>query len=254
MKTETNLQMRKFGLIGRNISYSFSRSYFFEKFSREKIPATYENFDLQDISQFPKVLRDNPELEGLNVTIPYKEKIITFLDALDSVASEIGAVNTIKIEKSGKLTGYNTDHFGFSEAIKPFFKTQHSKALILGTGGASKAIAYALKSLGIEITFVSRKPSSRSIPYSQLDAELMTNHKVIVNCTPLGTSPNTSEHPPIPIEYITPEHLIFDLIYNPQVTELMKLAKLKGATVVNGRQMLEFQAEKAWEIWTKRNS
>lgn len=245
--------MRKFGLIGRNISYSFSRGYFSEKFSREEIRASYENFDLEDISGFPKVLKDNPELEGLNVTIPYKEKIIPFLDALDPVASKIGAVNTIRIDRSGKLTGYNTDYFGFTGAIKPFLKAQHSKALILGTGGASKAVAYALKHLGIKITFVSRKPSERSISYSVLDSEIMASHKVIVNCTPLGTSPNTSEYPPVPIEYLTQEHLIFDLIYNPPVTKLMELSKLRGATVVNGQRMLEFQAEKAWEIWNEGN-
>lgn len=245
--------MRKFGLIGRNISYSFSRSYFSEKFNREEIRASYENFDLEDISGFPKVLKDKPELEGLNVTIPYKEEIIPFLDALDPIASEIGAVNTIRIDRSGKLTGYNTDYFGFTQAIKPFLKAQHSKALILGTGGASKAVAYALKNLGIKITFVSRKPSERSISYSVLDSEIMASHKVIVNCTPLGTSPNTSEYPPVPIEYLTQEHLIFDLIYNPPVTKLMELSKLRGATVVNGQRMLELQAEKAWEIWNEGN-
>lgn len=246
--------MRKFGLIGRDISYSFSRNYFSGKFSREKISATYENFDLKDISQFSKVLKDNPELEGLNVTIPYKEEIIPFLDGLDPVATEIGAVNTIKIDKSGKLTGYNTDYFGFTEAIKPFLNNKQSKALILGTGGASKAIAYALKSLGIQITFVSRKPSDSSISYSQLDAEILSDHKVIVNCTPLGTSPNTSEYPPVPIQYLTTEHLVFDLIYNPPETKLMELARHQGATVANGQQMLEFQAEKAWKIWNEGNS
>lgn len=246
--------MRKFGLIGRNISYSFSRSYFSEKFRTEKISAAYENFDLQDISQFPKILKDNPELEGLNVTIPFKEQIIPFLDALDPVALKIGAVNTIKIEKSGKLTGYNTDHYGFTEAIKPYLKAQYSKALILGTGGASKAIAYALGSLGMQITFVSRTPSKNAISYSQLDQGIMAENKVIINCTPLGTFPNTSDFPPIPIEYISKDHLVFDLIYNPTETKLMELARHQGATVANGQQMLEFQAEKAWGIWNERIS
>lgn len=241
--------MRKFGLLGKNISYSFSRGYFTEKFSREGIYATYENFDLQNISEFPNVLKKNPDLAGLNVTIPYKEQIIPFLDGLDPVASEIGAVNTLKIEKSGKLTGFNTDHFGFAEAIRPYLKKHHKKALILGTGGASKAVLYALQSLGIEARFVSRNPGKNILGYDQLGEQILSEYTIIVNCTPLGTFPNTNQYPPVQAELISSNHLVFDLIYNPPLTKLMELAQSRGATVVNGQKMLEFQAEKAWEIW-----
>ncbi|GAB2774673.1 shikimate dehydrogenase family protein [Salinimicrobium soli] len=243
--------MIKFGLIGRNISYSFSRNYFREKFSRESIAATYENFDLQSLDEFPEVLRNNRELKGLNVTIPYKEEIMPFLDLIDPVAKEIGAVNTIQIDPEGKLTGYNTDHFGFKKALQQYLRSQHQKALILGTGGASKAVAYALSSLGITFTYVSRAGGEERLTYEQLDERVLKEHQLIINCTPLGTFPNTSEYPQLPVQLLTPAHLIFDLIYNPPVTKLMELAKLQGATVVNGQKMLEFQAEKAWEIWNR---
>ncbi len=242
--------MLKFGLIGRNISYSFSRTYFAEKFSREGIVASYENFDLLDIAEFSEVIRNNPNLSGLNVTIPYKEQIIPFLDALDPIASEIGAVNTIRIEKNGKLTGFNTDYFGFAESLRPHLKSHHSKALILGTGGASKAVTYALQKMGIEISLVSRNSHRDRLSYNELDQTVLSTHTLIINCTPLGTFPNSREYPPIPVEYITDRHLIFDLIYNPPVTRLMELTENQGATVLNGYKMLEFQAEKAWEIWT----
>lgn len=244
--------MTKFGLIGRNISYSFSRTYFTEKFNNEGISASYQNFDLQDISEFPGVINNTPNLKGLNVTIPYKEQIISFLDTLDPVASEIGAVNTIKLHPDGKLTGFNTDYFGFAEAIKPHLKNHHQNAMILGTGGASKAVAYALKSLGIEITFVSRTPKKGSLSYNDLDEAVMAANTVIINCTPLGTFPKTEEYPPIPVDKINRQHLIFDLIYNPPETKLMELAKQRGARVLNGYEMLELQAEKAWEIWNSK--
>ena len=243
--------MHKYGLIGRNISYSFSRNYFSEKFLREGISSTYENFDLQTISEFPEILKNNPGLAGLNVTIPYKQEIIPFLDSLDPVAAEIGAVNTIRIEKSGKLTGFNTDYFGFTEALKPFLKSHHKKALILGTGGASKAISYALKTLNIDTLFVSRTPSEEGLTYDELNARTLREATVLINCTPLGTFPKTEDNPKIPFEHLTQDHLVFDLIYNPPVTRLMELAKDQGATVVNGQKMLELQAEKAWEIWNK---
>ena len=244
--------MRKFGLIGRNISYSFSRKYFSEKFSREGIAASYENFDLQEIEEFPEVIKNQPEVKGLNVTIPYKQTIFPFLDTLDPVAEDIGAVNTIKVEKDGKLTGYNTDHFGFAEALKPYLKPHHTKALILGTGGASKAVNYALESLGITTSFVSRTPSKNVISYDDLSAEVLADHTVIVNTTPLGTFPEIAEFPAVPVEHLNPQHLLFDLIYNPPKTALMQKAEDRGATVLNGQKMLELQAEKAWEIWNKR--
>ena len=243
--------MRKFGLIGRNISYSFSRNYFSEKFLREGISGSYENFDLKNISEFPAVLKENPELKGLNVTIPYKEEIIPFLDSLDPVASEIGAVNTIKLEASGKLIGYNTDYFGFAEALKPYLEEHHKKALILGTGGASKAIAYALKTLDIEYKFVSRKASEEKLSYEELNEQMLKEYTLLVNCSPLGTFPKIEEHPKIPFQHLTRNHLIFDLIYNPPQTRFMELAIDQGATVVNGQKMLEMQAEKAWDIWNK---
>ena len=244
--------MTRYGLVGRNISYSFSRGYFAEKFRREKIAAEYVNFDLQQLSQFSELLKQQQELGGLNVTIPYKEEILPFLDELDPEAKAIGAVNTIKILKDGRLKGYNTDHTGFSQAVKPFLREQHKKALVLGTGGASKAILYALKILNINTTSVSRNPGKDQLSYEQLDREVIEENTIIINCTPLGTYPNVAECPPIPLENITSRHLVFDLIYNPPVTKLMELCKINGATVVNGQKMLELQAEKAWEIWSQK--
>lgn len=243
--------MRKFGLIGRNISYSFSRQFFSEKFRREGIAATYENFDLQEIEDFPQILAENPRLEGLNVTIPYKQAIFPFLDILHPVAKEIGAVNTIKISAEGKLMGYNTDFFGFAEALKPHLKAHHKKALILGTGGASKAVDYALHTLDIETRFVSRSASRNAISYTDLSQAMLEEYSVVVNTTPLGTFPQTEEHPSLPAEFLTSRHLLFDLIYNPPKTALMSLAEARGATVINGQEMLELQAKKAWEIWNK---
>jgi len=241
--------MRTFGLIGKDIAYSFSAKFFSEKFAASKIKAEYKNFDIPEIEDFPKVLSSNPQLQGLNVTIPYKEKIIPFLDRLDPVAKEIGAVNTIKFEKNGTLTGYNTDHYGFTRSISSYLQPHHTHALILGTGGASKAIAYSLKKMKLQVQFVSRTAAEDVISYNSLTQGHLKQYTVIINCTPLGTTPNTDSYPPIPVEYLTSAHLIFDLIYNPEITHLMKLGIQKNATVVNGLHMLEFQAEKSWEIW-----
>ncbi len=241
--------MKTYGLIGKNISYSFSRNFFDKKFEKEQIPATYLNFDLAQAGEIKKILRDNPEIAGLNVTIPYKQEIIPYLDALDPIAEKIGAVNTIKIEKNGNLTGYNTDYYGFMESLKPHLQKQHTHALILGTGGASKAVAFALSKLNIQYKYVSRTPTSGNFRYSELKKESLEQHTLIVNCTPLGTYPNISEYPPIPTNFITQEHLVFDLIYNPAVSSLLKQALQQHATVVNGQLMLELQAEKAWETW-----
>lgn len=241
--------MRKFGLIGRHISYSFSRGYFQEKFQREQIAASYENFDLEDLSVFPELIEKNSQLVGLNVTIPYKEKIIPYLDRIDPVAAEIGAVNTIRIDQDGTLEGYNTDYFGFREAIRPYLRSTDKNALILGTGGASKAIHYALHSLGIDTQSVSRTPSKTILSYHQLDEQQLQSHQLIINCTPLGTSPRVEKYPPVPIRMIGTDHLVFDLIYNPPMTQLLSLASQQGARISNGQKMLELQAEKAWEIW-----
>ncbi len=241
------------GLIGKTLSHSFSKDYFEEKFEKLNLPShSYSLFELDTIRDFPKLLEKNPELKGLNVTIPYKESIISYLDELSDEAREIGAVNTIKISKEdGKLylTGYNTDVFGFRNSIKPFLKNTHERALILGTGGASKAIDFVLKNLGIEILFVSRNPVEGQIGYQDINEYVMQYHKLIVNCTPLGTFPNVNEKPNLPYKLLNDSHTLMDLVYNPEKTEFLKLGKLEGATVLNGLSMLQQQADGAWEIF-----
>ena len=240
--------MKTFGLIGRNIDYSFSRKYFSEKFQQENIDAEYRNFDIPDISNFPKLIQEN-KISGLNVTIPYKQEIIPYLHNLSEEANKIGAVNTIKFEKNATITGHNTDFSGFMEALQPHLEKHHQKALILGTGGASKAIAYALEILEIDFRFVSRKPTQFQFSYDDLNQDIFERYHLIINCTPLGTFPDTQKHPELPFQFLSKEHLIFDLIYNPGETKLMKLASQKGAKTLNGLRMLELQAEKAWKIW-----
>ncbi|HET8885285.1 MAG TPA: shikimate dehydrogenase [Salinimicrobium sp.] len=237
---------RKFGLIGKNISYSFSKTYFEKKFEALGIFATYQNFDLTDISDFSEIKKQ--EISGLNVTIPYKEKIIKFLDELTPDAENIGAVNTIKL-KNDKYIGFNTDFIGFLEAIKPQLLPHHKKALILGTGGASKAIAYALEKLGITYRFVSRKNEIGFLNYENITRAIVQEFSVIINCTPLGTFPEIDQLPPFPTDFLTSKNLVFDLIYNPEKTKLMKLAEANGATTSNGYKMLQIQAEEAWKIW-----
>lgn len=243
------MNFKTFGLLGRNIDYSFSRTYFAEKFKKENISAQYLNFDLDSIEKFPEIIKNTPDLVGLNVTIPYKQEVIPFLDILDVDAEKIGAVNTIKVGKQGKLTGHNTDFIGFAESLRPFLKQHHKKALILGTGGASKAVAFACTKLGIEFSFVSRQPGPQNLKYSDIDKELLEQYSILVNCTPLGTFPDTGNHPKIPFEFLNSSHLVYDLIYNPSMTQLMKKARQKGASVTNGLKMLELQAEAAWKIW-----
>ncbi|WMI65752.1 shikimate dehydrogenase [Aestuariibaculum sp. YM273] len=243
--------MNKLGLLGRNISYSFSRSYFKKKFEDEQITNTsYENFDIPTIEEFPDIIKNTKGLNGLNVTIPYKEDVIPYLDKLNKKAKAIGAVNTIKITKKGKLVGYNTDCYGFKKSLKPHLKKRHKSALILGTGGASKAIAYSLKKLGIKYYYVSRTASEGvTYTYNELTEAIIAEHMLIVNCTPLGTYPNIENHPDIPYNGITGKHILFDLIYNPEETAFLRLGKERHATIVNGLEMLVFQAEKAWSIW-----
>lgn len=244
-KTE-NEQVR-FGLVGKDISYSFSKGYFTEKFTALKLDNhSYENFDLQEVEEFQNIFKNN--ISGLNVTIPYKETVMQYLTELDPEAEKIGAVNTIKITKNG-LKGYNTDVYGFQKSIEPFIKNHHTKALILGTGGASKAVAYVLKKLGLAYTFVSRKSKMGQYTYDDLNKVILNEHMVIVNCTPLGTHPNIDQKPDIPYSFLTSKHLLFDLIYNPEKTAFLLEAENKGASICNGSKMLEFQAEKAWEIW-----
>ena len=240
----------QFGLVGKNISYSFSKGYFGEKFEKlNLLDYSYDNLDIQNIEDFPEFIKQNPTISGLNVTIPYKEAIIPFLDKLSKRATEIGAVNTIKITKSGKLKGFNTDYIGFQKSIEPLLNVNHKKALILGTGGASKAVAYALKQLGIPYLFVSRTVLGVAIGYNQINEKTFEEFQIIINCTPVGTFPNTNTCPEIPYEYFTSNHLAFDLIYNPAETLFLKKAKEQGAIVKNGLEMLTLQAEKSWKIW-----
>ncbi|RXJ50643.1 shikimate dehydrogenase family protein [Gelidibacter gilvus] len=244
--------MSKFGLVGKNIAYSFSKDHFSAKFDNEELPYSYVNFDIENISRFPEILKENDDIVGLNVTIPYKEQVIPYLDGLHKTAAEIGAVNTIKFYPSGKIKGFNTDYYGFMKSIKPLLKPHHTHALILGTGGASKAIAYALKKLNLSFDYVSRNADSNAeFLYANLTEENIKNHQVIINCTPIGTYPNVNECPDIPYDGITKEHLLFDLIYNPILTKFLMCGEIQGATVCNGSKMLEYQAEKAWDIWTK---
>lgn len=239
-----------FGLIGKNISYSFSQGYFTKKFKELKLSDnTYRNFDIDDINAFPKILTDFPQLKGLNVTIPYKEQIMEHLDKLDEKAKKIGAVNTIKISKKGKLTGYNTDCYGFKKSLAPHLKFRHKRALILGTGGASKAIAFVLSELKIKYQYVSRTPKKGQLSYDMLDEKTIARHLLIINCSPVGTFPDIEACPDIPYEHITEKHLLYDLIYNPPETRFLKNGKAKGASICNGLKMLELQAEKAWNIW-----
>jgi len=245
--------MKTFGLIGYPLEHSFSQRYFTQKFKDQNIEARYLNFPIESIEEFPDLLVKRPYLAGLNVTIPYKQQVMKYLDEVDSVAKEAGAVNVIKItwnEKKPHLVGYNSDITGFSNSIEPLLQSHHKKALILGTGGASKAVAYALRELGLLYRFVSRTPKHPShVSYESLNEEILRDYTVIVNTTPSGMSPNINECPPLPYDGITSQHLAFDLIYNPENTFFMKKCSEKGAVVKNGLEMLHLQAEAAWEIW-----
>jgi shikimate dehydrogenase len=243
---------KRFGLLGRNISYSFSKGYFTDKFNNENFAGcTYENFDIPEITTFAEVIKNTSDLKGLNVTIPYKETVIPFLDKLSKKAELIGAVNTIKITKKGKLKGYNTDYYGFKKSLEPLLQPHHKKALILGTGGASKGVAFALDELDIPYTFVSREAKENAIDYTRINATTFDNYQIIINSTPVGTSPNVDAFPLIPYEFFTEKHIAYDLIYNPAETQFLKKAKQQGAQIKNGLDMLIFQAEKAWKIWNK---
>ncbi|MEM6515757.1 MAG: shikimate dehydrogenase [Bacteroidota bacterium] len=242
--------MSRLGLIGKKIDYSFSRGYFNKKFELENLPFSYENFDLESISEFQLLLENNANIVAFNVTIPYKEKIMPYLSEIDETAKVIGAVNTIKVLENGKLKGFNTDYYGFKKSISPFLKSHHKQALILGTGGASKAVAYALKQLNIDFHYVSRaKKPHVKYTYDSLTSEILDQHQIIINCTPLGTFPNIELHPVIPYHAINDRHLLFDLIYNPSETTFLKKGKSQGAAICNGSDMLKYQAELAWEIW-----
>ena len=244
--------MDKYGLIGYPLGHSFSRNYFNEKFENEGIDAKYINFEIPHIEDLTEILDTTPELKGLNVTIPYKEKVISYLDFISPEATAIGAVNVIKVEHKGndvKLKGYNSDVIGFTRSIEPFLEPCHKKALILGTGGASKAINYGLKSLGLETVYVSRFERPGTIQYDKITPEIIKEYNVIVNCTTVGMYPHTEECPELPYEAMDSHTLLYDLIYNPDETLFMKKGKEQGATVKNGLEMLLLQAFASWDFW-----
>ena len=240
--------MKKYGLIGSSLTHSFSKTFFTEYFSNNKIDASYDLIELASIDQFQKVL--NKGFSGLNVTVPYKEKVIPFLDQLSKEASSIGAVNVIQFI-DGKTIGHNSDAFGFKQSIKPFLTNLHERALILGTGGAAKAVNFVLKEIGITTFHCSRTPDQQKglFSYGDINENMVKSCKLIVNCTPVGTFPNINDHIDFPFQYLTEEHLVIDLIYNPQISAFLMKSKQYGATIVNGESMLKEQALKSWGIW-----
>ena len=251
---EEKLNNILFGLLGKNISYSFSKTYFSKKFMNLQLTNhKYVNFDIENIEDFLEILsKYKKSLKGCNVTIPYKESIFNYLHEIDRTASEIGAVNTIKFSSDGKLVGYNTDVVGFEKSLIPLLKTHHTKALILGTGGASKAVAYVLKKIDIDYFKVSRNPKDNlAIAYADISNQLLNEYSLIINCSPLGTFPNINEKPMIPYQFLTSKHLLYDLIYNPVETAFLIEGKKRGTQVKNGLEMLELQAEESWRIWNK---
>lgn len=244
-----------YGVVGKKLSHSFSPAYFTEKFKSENISnVSYKAFELDSPQEIVTLFESNKQLKGLNVTIPFKESIIPLLDEVDPAARQIGAVNTIKKEKNGKLKGYNTDIYGFAMSIKPFFASHHDRALIFGDGGASKAINHVLQHLGVTTLFVVRDKHKKHnivncVDYNELGAEGIANFKLLINTTPVGMFPNVADFLPIPYEGITNEHLVYDVIYNPEKTAFLKNAENHGAKTINGLNMLKLQAEKSWEIW-----
>ena len=244
--------MRKFGLIGYPLSHSFSQKYFTEKFRKENIAdCTYQNFPIPEISQLEAVLENEPTLQGLNVTIPYKEQIIPFLHFKNKVVAETGACNCIKI-KDGKLYGFNTDVIGFEISLKKKLREEHKKALILGTGGAAKAVEFVMKKLGISYQFVSRNNiATNTIGYQDLSNQIIRDSLLIINTTPLGMYPNVETYPNIPYDALTDKHYLFDLVYNPEKTVFLQKGEEHGASIHNGSEMLAIQAEESWKIWNE---
>ena len=243
---------KRFGLLGKDISYSFSKKYFTEKFATLGLKHyEYVNYDLQMIEDFKnKVMKDLDILGGLNVTIPYKESIIPFLDEIDEEAKSIGAVNTIKILEDKRLKGFNTDAYGFETSLKSCWRGNEKGALILSTGRASKSVAHVLRKLGISFLFVSRsKRSEDMISYQDIDSMMMQEHEMIINCSPVGTFPEIEAKPDLPYEYLTSKHLLYDLIYNPEKTAFLKMGEKAGAIISNGSSMLAYQADRSWVIW-----
>lgn len=240
--------MDKYGIIGNPLGHSFSKGFFTEKFAKEGIDAQYLNFQIPEIGKLTDVLKENPELRGLNVTLPYKTEVIPFLDELSDEAREIGAVNVVQV-RNGHLKGFNSDIIGFTQSIQPLLKPHHRKALILGTGGASRAIRVGLTRLGLEWKYVSRTPREGMITYDEITADVIREYEVIVNCSPVGMYPKVDESPAIPYEFLTPDNLLYDLVYNPETTLYMKKGALQGAVIKNGLEMLYLQAIASWNFW-----
>ena len=245
-------EKKTYGLLGKNIDYSFSKNYFLNKFKKLNLDSnyTYKNLDLNDLNQFRNII-EKKEFNGFNVTIPFKEKIIKFLDLLDSKAKKIGAVNTIKICSNYKLRGYNTDYIGFIKSIRPFLNKNHKKAILLGSGGASKSIVFGLNKLNISSIIVSRFKKKGDITYKELNSEIINKSQIIINCSPIGTFPKINECPKIPYNSINSNHICYDLVYNPIETEFLMKSKKNDAKILNGMKMLELQAEESWKIWNE---
>lgn len=245
--------MRLFGLLGYPLTHSFSQKYFTEKFHQLGITdAAYENFSIPDIQELSMILASKNDLEGFNITIPYKKAVISFLDEASEPVQKMGACNCVKIS-NGKLKGFNTDVVGFQKTLEPFLKPYHQKALILGTGGASAAVEYVFQLLQIPYQFVSRNETSESISYQALNKEIIDAHQLIINTTPLGMYPNVDACPEIPYQFLTPNHHLFDLIYNPTETKFLSFGKQQGASIQNGYEMLILQAEESWRIWNEKS-
>lgn len=242
--------MDKYGIIGYPLGHSFSRAFFTEKFQREHIDAEYVNFEIPSADMLPGIVQTNPNLCGLNVTLPHKEAVIPMLDELSDEAKEIGAVNVIRV-RDGRLKGFNSDIIGFMDSIRPLLKPWHRHALVLGTGGASRAIRVGLQRLGIQWTYVSRTPAPGRLTYADLTAELMEHYQVIVNCSPVGMFPHVDACPDIPYQLLTDHHLLYDLVYNPQETLFLKRGAEHGAAVKNGLEMLHLQALASWRFWNE---
>ena len=243
--------MDRYGIIGFPLGHSFSRAFFTEKFQKEHIDAEYVNFEIPSAHLLPEIIRSNPHLRGLNVTLPYKEAVIPMLDSMSDEAREIGAVNVIQV-REGRLKGFNSDIIGFMGSLRPLLKPWHQHALVLGTGGASCAIRVGLERLGLDWTYVSRTAAEGRLTYSALTPEVMEHYQVIVNCSPVGMFPKVDACPDIPYHLLSSRHLLYDLVYNPEETLFLKRGAQQGATIKNGLEMLHLQALASWEFWNER--
>ncbi len=247
--------MKSYGLIGKKLAHSFSPAYFKEKFKTLGIEAGYQLFEIANVDEVKQIIHNQPELSGLNVTIPYKEDVLQIVDILDPVVKKVGSANTLKIERAGKepaIKAYNTDVVAFENTLLPLIAGRNNlSALVLGTGGAAKAVAYVLGVLKIPFHFVSRKPLEKQLGYPELTEKIINNHHLIINTTPVGMFPKVNETPEIPYLHLRPDHILYDLIYNPEETLFLKKGREKGCVTVNGLRMLELQADAAWEIWNR---